>query len=128
MNEEERTVQVRLATAGDPDALQRLIIEYHNPLQATVAHSMNHVISRRLEPEDVLQDVHAAAYRTITGCTLNKLRSLSREKKALCLNASRAVRSCMLMGAITFAPGTCLGRRTGADRCRKHRLFLLRPK
>ncbi len=67
MDEEERRFQVGLAVAGDGDALQRLIVEYHDAVRGVVARAMDPVIRRVLDPEDVLQDAYAAAFRHIGG-------------------------------------------------------------
>lgn len=71
MDEVERTVQVGLASQGDQDALQRLIVEYHDVLRAVVARAMDERLRGRLEPDDVLQDAYVAACKALSKVYFN---------------------------------------------------------
>ena len=75
MDEQERTEQIGLAVAGDADALQRLIIEYHGPLSTNIHQMINARIDparrRHVTAEDVLQETYAAANRTIKSCSFS---------------------------------------------------------
>jgi RNA polymerase sigma-70 factor (ECF subfamily) len=68
VNEQERAAQIELAAKGDEDALQRLIVEYNEPLRATVAKGIDPATRRRLDPDDVLQEVYVAAFKSIQAC------------------------------------------------------------
>ena len=69
MDEQERTEQIGLAVAGDADALQRLIIEYHGPLSTNIHQMINARIDparrRHVTAEDVLQETFSGAFRRI---------------------------------------------------------------
>ncbi len=71
MNEDERAACVRQAVAGNADALQRLIIYYHDLLRELVGSRMDARLRRRVDPDDVLQDAYAAAFQSITGCSFD---------------------------------------------------------
>jgi RNA polymerase sigma factor (sigma-70 family) len=71
MNEQERAEQVDLATKGDTDALQRLIVHYHTPLRTSLQAKMDPALRQHIDPEDVLQEAYAAAFKTITGCNFD---------------------------------------------------------
>ena len=72
VDEQERSEQIGLAVAGDADALQRLIMEYHGPLGTSIQQMINARIDparrRHVTAEDVLQEAYAAANRTIKSC------------------------------------------------------------
>ncbi len=59
-------MQVNLAVAGDRDALQRLIVEYHDLLHFAVEAKMDAATRRRIDPDDVLQDAYASVFKTIS--------------------------------------------------------------
>ena len=68
MNERKQARQIDLATGGDPDALQGLIIDYHASLRAALDGKMDVALGRYIDPDDVLQEAYAAAFKTIGGC------------------------------------------------------------
>ena len=65
MTEAERSHQVARAADGDADALQRLLVEYHDALHRLVDGAIDSSLRRRIEPEDVLQDAYVAAFRAL---------------------------------------------------------------
>lgn len=68
MNENEQRALVKQAADGDPDALQRLIVCYHDPLRSAIERQTEPNVRRHIEPDDVLQDAYAAAFKAIAGC------------------------------------------------------------
>lgn len=72
MDERERTTQIQLAASGDPGALQRLIVEYHEPLRACVDKEIDPTLRRHIDPDDVLQDAYAAAFKAASTCTFDE--------------------------------------------------------
>jgi len=71
MDEQARLGQVRAAQEGDPNALQRLIVEYHPVLHRRLMRE-----ARRQPPlipdiEDILQDAYIAAFQGIKGCSFD---------------------------------------------------------
>jgi RNA polymerase sigma-70 factor (ECF subfamily) len=62
---------VRAATAGDPAAMQRLLIGQHDRLRNLVARSIEPRMRARLDPEDILQDAYADACRTVADCSFD---------------------------------------------------------
>jgi len=71
MNEQERNEQIQLAVGGDADALQRLLIEYHVPLRRAVDEQIDGALRRYVDPDDVLQDAYAAAFKAIRSCSFD---------------------------------------------------------
>ncbi len=71
MNEEARSARIRQAVDGDKDALQQLIVSYHPALRAAVDRRIAPEMRRHLDPEDVLQESYAAAFKTIAGRTFD---------------------------------------------------------
>ncbi len=69
MDEQQRCVQIELAASGDADALQRIIVEYHESLAAAVRRGIGDALRRYIEPEDVLQEAYAAAFEAAKGNT-----------------------------------------------------------
>ena len=68
MDESERAAWVARATAGDEDALQRLIVSYHAVLRRVVAVSVDGELRHRVDPDDVLQQAYIAAFQSVTTC------------------------------------------------------------
>ena len=58
--------QVKLATQGDADALQRLVVEYHRSLHGVVDGAMDRSLRRHFGPEDILQAAYAAAFKAVS--------------------------------------------------------------
>ena len=71
MVERERVRLVTLASDGDVDALQRLMIEYHEPLRVAVGRALDGAAARRVDPDDVLQDAYVAAFQAVDRCTFD---------------------------------------------------------
>jgi RNA polymerase sigma-70 factor (ECF subfamily) len=68
VNDHNDQTLIKLAAAGDRDALQRLIVEYHDCLHGIVAQKIDARWRRHLDPDDILQDAYAAAFKRIKGC------------------------------------------------------------
>ncbi len=68
MDEAERTEQVKLATGGDADALQRLIVFYHAPLRRLLEDKIDGRFRRHIDPDDVLQEAYVAAFKAAGDC------------------------------------------------------------
>jgi len=69
MQAPERNRLVAEASAGDGDALQRLLILYHAPLLAAVRERIPKCLDPHVDPEDILQEAYARAFRAVSGCT-----------------------------------------------------------
>lgn len=67
MTEAERARQVELASQGDAEALQRLLMDYHMPLSKVVEAELGPLLGVRLDVEDVLQEAYVAAFRALRG-------------------------------------------------------------
>lgn len=65
MTETERAEHMVRAAAGDANALQRLLIEYHAALRRLVDGRIDAAFRRRWEPEDVLQDAYIDAFQAL---------------------------------------------------------------
>lgn len=59
---------VESAVQGDREAMQRLLLLFHNGLRQFVARSMEPRIRARYEPEDILQDAYADACHRVVDC------------------------------------------------------------
>ncbi len=89
MNEQERTAQVALAAEGDPDALQRLIIEYHNQLAGALHPRIEPALRRLIDPDDVLQDAYTLAFQNIASCEFENSAAFYRWLERIMINALR---------------------------------------
>ncbi len=67
MDESERALLVHNAVAGDGDALQRLVVQYHGPLYAIVEARMEPALRRHVDPDDILQQAYISAFESIAG-------------------------------------------------------------
>ncbi len=65
MDEGERSIQVARVNAGDPDALQRLIVHYHPILRNVVLRATDEPLRTLIEPDDVLQLAYIAVFKTL---------------------------------------------------------------
>jgi RNA polymerase sigma factor (sigma-70 family) len=65
MEQRELAKQVKLVAAGDPDALQRLIVHHHATLRATVAAATDAAFRHRIDPDDVLQQAYISAFKAL---------------------------------------------------------------
>lgn len=94
MTEASRREDTNKAVGGDADALQRLLVHYHDMLWCKIDAQVNGRLRRYFEAEDVLQEAYAAAYRSIGDCNfdgpggfyawleaiaLNKLQTIERD-------------------------------------------------
>jgi RNA polymerase sigma-70 factor (ECF subfamily) len=68
MSEMERAAMVQQAAGGDDDALQKLILHYHGPLQGTIEGRIKATLRRHIDAEDILQQTYIAAFESIGGC------------------------------------------------------------
>jgi RNA polymerase sigma-70 factor (subfamily 1) len=71
MDEQERAAQVALATAGDEDALQRLIVCYEPQLRALLEADMDPAIRRYFDVDDVLQEACISAFKAASKAKFN---------------------------------------------------------
>ena len=60
-----RSALVHRVNAGDADALQALLMEYHAPLHRLVEVALDDDVRRRVDVEDVLQEAYVAAFRAL---------------------------------------------------------------
>ena len=65
MDENRRAELIERACDGDNDALQTLLIYYHAPLKAVVGGRIEQRLHRYFEPEDILQEAYAHAFRAV---------------------------------------------------------------
>lgn len=56
---------IRDASAGDEQALQRLLVMYHPRLRSRLMRHMDAAMRARMEPEDILQQVYLEAFRAM---------------------------------------------------------------
>lgn len=66
-----RATLVGLVAGGDGDALQQLLVAYHPSLEAAIRSRIPNALKRFIEPEDVLQEAYADAFRTARNCTFS---------------------------------------------------------
>ncbi len=71
MEEAERSILIESAVGGDSDALQRLIVDYHDMLGAAIERAMDASLRHRLDADDVLQEAYVAAFKSIAGCAFD---------------------------------------------------------
>jgi RNA polymerase sigma-70 factor (ECF subfamily) len=65
MADTEWSNDLHAVSAGDPDALQRLILCCHVSLRAAVAAALANDLRHRLDADDVLQEAYAKAFRAL---------------------------------------------------------------
>ena len=58
---------VQAAAQRDPDALQRLVVHYHDILRTAVATALAPELRHRIDPDDVLQQTYIAAFQALCG-------------------------------------------------------------
>ena len=61
----QRAALVGRVNAGDADALQALLRQYHGPLHRLVEKALDDGLRRRVDVEDVLQEAYVAAFRSL---------------------------------------------------------------
>ena len=71
MDENQNEELVRLVTQGDREALQRLILLYHETLRRVVEASLAANMRAKIDPDDVLQQAYIDAFKSIAGCTFD---------------------------------------------------------
>ena len=71
MSEGERAAAVREAVNGSTDALQRLIVHYHEVLHTRVGRQIKPALRRHLDADDVLQKAYVAAYASMKTCSFD---------------------------------------------------------
>ncbi len=69
MSEMERAAMVQQAAGGDGDALQKLILHYHGPLQGTIEGRIKAALRRYIDAEDILQQTYVAVFQSIERCS-----------------------------------------------------------
>lgn len=77
---------VARATSGEADALQTLLVHYHAPLRAAVAARIDARLERYFEPEDVLQDAYALAFRAASDARFDSPAAFYRWLEVIALN------------------------------------------
>ncbi len=65
MNQRALADDARRASAGDADALQRLIVHCHDTLRRAVAGGAAAALAHRIDPDDVRQQVYVAAFEAM---------------------------------------------------------------
>jgi RNA polymerase sigma-70 factor (ECF subfamily) len=80
---------VTQAVAGDADALQRLLIEYHESLCAKVRARLGAPMGRHVDPDDIVQEAYARAFRAIPGCSFESARAFQAWLEEITLNVLR---------------------------------------
>lgn len=98
MDDEQFRKLIRHAQAGDETATERLFVDCHGKLRSHVARSMKRAFARtRIEPEDILQEVYAAAWRRLRSATFDGRAGLIAWMKTIAdnkiIDAGRALRS-----------------------------------
>lgn len=68
MSEGERAAAVNEAVNGNADALQRLIVHYHEMLHTRVDRQLKPALRRHLDADDVLQRAYVAAFSSVKAC------------------------------------------------------------
>lgn len=86
MDEIRRADLVARASGGDTDALQTLLIYYHAPLRVAVAARIDERFQRYFEPEDVLQEAYALAFRAAPVARFDGPAAFYRWLEAIALN------------------------------------------
>lgn len=68
MDEASRAEDVQRAVGGDSDALQRLIVHYHDILWRKIDAQLDGKLHRHLDADDVLQQAYVATFQSIEQC------------------------------------------------------------
>lgn len=71
MTEADRAELVQQAAGGDGDALQKLILHYHGPLQGKIEGRIKATLRRHIDAEDILQQAYIAAFESIGACSFD---------------------------------------------------------
>lgn len=90
MHDDEVRTLIHQAEAGDRDALQKLLVQFHAALRARVAAALAPAAARRLEPEDVLQLAYITAFQRLRGCTFEGPRAFYGWLEQIALNVARS--------------------------------------
>lgn len=62
------TGDLQRAASGDADALQRMIVHYHDQLAGRVRGAIESELRTLVDPEDILQQAYISAFRSIGEC------------------------------------------------------------
>ena len=89
MDDKARMLNVTLAVTGDADALQRLLIEHHASLIAKVRGRLGASMGRYVEPDDIVQEAYARAFRAVTTCTFESAAGFHAWLEEIALNVLR---------------------------------------
>lgn len=65
MDPTRRRNDAECASAGDADALQRLIVRCHEPLRRAVVQARSAAMSTHIDPDDVLQQAYVTAFKAL---------------------------------------------------------------
>ncbi len=63
--------QIKLAAAGDADALQHLIVHQHAELRGVVAGTIDAALRSRIDPDDILQQAYIVAFKSVGDTEFN---------------------------------------------------------
>jgi RNA polymerase sigma-70 factor (ECF subfamily) len=69
MDDRTRMAHIAKAVGGDSEAMQLLLIEHHDALHAKVRAHLGPSMKRHLDPDDVIQEAYARAFRAVTECS-----------------------------------------------------------
>lgn len=89
MDDQTRMLHVAKAVAGDADALQRLLIEYHESLCAKVRARIGAPLGRHVDPDDIVQEAYARAFRAVTECNFESPAAFHAWLEGIALNVLR---------------------------------------
>lgn len=89
MDDPHRMGLVSKAVAGDPDALQRLIIDHHETLLRRIRSHLSRAMKRQLDAEDLAQEVYAKAFQAVTMCRFDSVAAFHAWLESLAMNAVR---------------------------------------
>lgn len=65
LSEKRRDELVQRVNVGDLDALQQLLMHYHDILRGFAQRELNPEMMRRIDPEDVLQEAYADVFQNV---------------------------------------------------------------
>ena len=68
MDDEQLQPDIDRLSAGDEDALQRLIVHYHAVLWKRLDAKLRNAGGERLDPDDILQQAYIAAFKSLGDC------------------------------------------------------------
>ncbi len=89
MDDRELTIQVELATRGDADALQRLIVHHHPTLRRRLNAAVDPAARHRVDADDVLQHAYVSAFQAVGDCQFDGPAGLYKWLERIALNVLR---------------------------------------